>query len=112
MEKRIGFGKRLGAYLLDMVVIYVLSFIVGTLGGSAIFMAIMGTADTNNMENDAALGAVGGILAGAMAAVAGVLIISVVIYLIEGLTGVTPGKAILGLKVGNKEGKVAVAVNF
>ena len=107
MEKRIGFGKRLGAYLLDMVVIYVLSFIVGTLGGSAIFMAIMGTADTNNMENDAALGAVGGILAGAMAAVAGVLIISVVIYLIEGLTGVTPGKAILGLKVGNKEGKVA-----
>ena len=110
MEKRIGFGKRLGAYLLDIVIIYLISMGIGALGGGAIFATIMGTADAaagSGGEMEAAAGMLGGALAGVMAAIAGVIVVSILIYIIEGLTGITPGKAVLGIKVGDKSGSTA-----
>jgi len=108
MEKRIGFGRRLGAFLLDVVIIYVLSLIIGVLGGAAIFSSLIGMgAASGETEAGAAAGIMGGALGGILAAAAAAAGIAFIVFLVEGFTGYTPGKFILGIRVANADGSKA-----
>ena len=98
-EKRIGFGPRLGAKLVDLVVIVILgSFIIGPIVG-----AIVGAGFSEAAGGDAAAG-VGGFLAGWILSIP---ITSVLYSLIEGFTGASPAKMMFGIKVGNENGTEA-----
>lgn len=107
MNDRIGFGPRLGAYVLDLIIIWLIGWVVGMFAGGAIGALIMNSGSAESAEASQAAGALGGILGGMAAMVGTVMLASFVVFLIEGLTGVTPGKLILGLQVGSQDGKKA-----
>ena len=111
MDKRVGFGPRLLAVLIDGVIVGVVGLVVGgaiggLLGGGAggaLGGALSGSAG-DTTAGGAALGAALGAVIGAMAALGGV----VFLYgLIEALTGASPGKMVLNLKVGHEDGRRA-----
>lgn len=113
MEQRIGFGKRLGALVLDWVLCCVIAFVgAGTIGGwLGAYTGAAAVAATNaaaNAGQDAqAAAAVGGIVG----AIAGFLIafffIGAVYFLVEGFTGYTLGKLALGIRIANDDGTAA-----
>jgi uncharacterized RDD family membrane protein YckC len=110
MEQRIGFGKRLGALVLDFVLVCVLSWagaatIGGMLGGLVGTSALssLGAGDENAAGAAAAMGLFGAI-AGMFIAFA---LIGTVYFLIEGFTGYTLGKLILGIRIANEDGSAA-----
>ncbi len=101
MEERIGFGKRAGAVLIDILVVGVGGGILGVLLGGVLGSAIGGASGQEN-----------GVLAGgAIGAVVGSAIIITVLGLLYGLieafTGASPGKMILGIKIGTDQGQIA-----
>ena len=116
--ERIGFAPRLWAYVLD----WFLASLVG-LAASFFFGAALGAAlgagfggavgSAGGAVPEAALGglAAGALLGGMLGAVFGVgllFLVSVAAYgLIEGFTGRSPGKMILGLIVRNQDGSPA-----
>jgi len=105
MENRIGFGKRLGAMVLDLVICGVL---VGVLGGVVGGMLGLTAGSLTAGQRDAAAGAVSGAALGAiMGMVAAAAVIGCVYFLIEGFTGYTLGKLILGIRVANADGTQA-----
>ncbi len=95
MEGRIGFGKRLGAYLIDFVIVMIL----GTLLGGMVGGLLGGAATGGDMG--------GGIMAMAMGAMAGLGLFGTAYGLIEAFTGASPGKMILGIKIGTAGGTKA-----
>lgn len=112
MEQRVGFGPRLGAYLIDVVIVCVLSFVGGTFvagmlgiaGGAALSNATLNTsADTLA----AGMAAVGGIFGAVIGFIAAMALIGVAYFLIEGFTGYTLGKLMLGIRVANADGTKA-----
>lgn len=111
MEKRIGFGPRFGAAVIDMVVITVVNMVIGTTIAGMMGVGMVVTAGSMGDKTDpaaaaaAAAGMISGMIAGILAMAAVGAIIGLVYFLIEGFTGATPGKMILGLKVGTPEGK-------
>jgi len=115
MDKRVGFGPRLGAVLIDMIIVGVVGLVVGLVVGGAIggilgggaggaLGGALGGATGDTAAGGAALGAALGAVIGAMAALGGV----VFFYgLIEAFTGASPGKMVLKLKVGHEDGRRA-----
>jgi uncharacterized RDD family membrane protein YckC len=110
MEQRIGFGKRLGALLLDCVLVFVLAWvgagtIGGMLGGAAATAAVgaMSAADSTA----AAMAMVGGLLGTVFAMAIAFALIGTVYFLVEGFTGFTLGKLILGIRIANADGTAA-----
>jgi uncharacterized RDD family membrane protein YckC len=105
MENRIGFGKRLGAMVLDVVICGVLVAILGgTIGG----MLGLTAGSLAAGGSDAAAGAVSGAALGAiMGMVAAAAVIGTAYFLIEGFTGYTLGKLLLGIRVANADGTQA-----
>ena len=97
-NEKIGFGKRLGAYLLDAVLAGILGAVPGMVAGASL-AAMFFPGDY--------LGSLTSIIGGALGTVACVFLMYVVFMLIEGFTGATPGKMILGLKVKNADGSDA-----
>lgn len=89
---RVGFGPRIGAYLIDIVIGLVLGFVLGAIGGSAI-LGMLGGAEAGGMG--AMLGAGLGAVAGAMA---GIPLAFLIFMLMDAFLGQTPGKMILGIK--------------
>lgn len=107
MENRIGFGPRLGTYLLDIVLVGIITTIVVTVFG--VSGAALGGAAAAGSEDAAAsaLGMAGGFLGGLMASLVVVYIVSLVWFLLEGFTGYTVGKLIVGIQIGNDDGTKA-----
>ena len=106
--ERIGFGKRLGAYLLDLIVSGIIGAVIGIFAGTtlaALFFAgdyVEGSADAE------AIGAsFAGILGGLMGSIAGMVLILFLIMLLEAFTGQTIGKMMLGIKNGDDAGNAA-----
>ncbi len=95
MEERIGFGLRLGAYLIDVVAILVAGLIVGALLGG-VFGAGAGAAVAGGETGGAALGGFFGALLGAMI---GVYLLSVGWIVWEGVTGAALGKMLLRIRI-------------
>jgi uncharacterized RDD family membrane protein YckC len=105
MENRIGFGKRLGAMVLDIILCGVL---VGVLGGVVGGMLGLGAGSLAAGQGDAAAGAMSGAALGAMMGmIAAAAVIGCVYFLVEGFTGYTLGKLILGIRVANADGSQA-----
>jgi uncharacterized RDD family membrane protein YckC len=106
MDKRVGFGPRLGAALIDFVVIVVLAVVFGgVVGGMLGLGAGAAIGSTSDSEGAAAAGAAAGALLGVLGGFAiGAAVFGVLYSLIEGLTGASPGKMILKLKVGTADG--------
>ncbi len=114
MEQRIGFGMRLGALALDVVLCGVIAFVGGgtiggwlgaLTGGAALGSASMAAGSAaENAQAAAAFGSVFGAIAGFALAFA---LICVVYFLLEGFTGYTLGKLILGIRIANDDGTAA-----
>ena len=111
MEKRVGFGPRLGAALIDMVLITIVSLLFGgTLGamlglGAGALAGSAGENATGAAAAGAAIGALGGMMIG-------VYIFGFLYSLIEALTGASPGKMVLKLKIGFEDGRNAPASTY
>ena len=100
-------GRRLGASLLDGVVIAVVGMILGMLlGGTLLTMIGMdaGISDDLNPEDTAVAAAAGGLIGSFVGAVIGPYIASFIVMILECCTGITPGKLMLGMKVSNADG--------
>ncbi len=114
MEKRIGFGLRFGAMLIDCVIIMVLAVVFGGMLGGLLGLgagAALGTG--SETEGAAAAGAAAGAVLGALGGFAiGVALFGFLYSLIEGLTGASPGKRILKLKVGTADGHKAEIATY
>lgn len=106
MGKRVGFGMRLAAACIDLLIVGLVGFAagaaIGGLLGGGIGGALGGPAGGEEAAAGAALGAAIGALLGAIAAFGGVVLLY---SLIEAFTGASPGKMALGLKVGTADGK-------
>jgi hypothetical protein len=106
MEKRVGFGLRLAAAFIDLVIVGVVGFVagaaVGGMLGGGIGGVLGGPAGGDEAAAGAALGAAIGAVLGAIAAFGGFVFLY---SLIEALTGASPGKMILALSVGTADGR-------
>ena len=115
MDKRVGFGPRLLAVLIDGVIVGVVGLVVGLVVGGAIGGLLGGGAGGalggalswsagDTAAGGAALGAALGAVIGAMAALGGFVFLY---SLIEAFAGASPGKMVLKLKVGLEDGRQA-----
>jgi len=120
LQKRVGFGPRLGAYLIDGIFITVIALIMMFAFGAAgagIGAEAGGSIDYNYIDNDlydeafygwedeAAEATYGGIMGAFMGALLGLIVGWIGYILIEAFTGASLGKMILGLKAGTLDGK-------
>ena len=106
--ERIGFGRRLGAYLLDVVVAGIGGFVIGMFAGAGLTALFFASEMNEGMEEAEALG--GGVVAflgGMLGTFAGMMLIFLVIMLLEAFTGQTIGKMMLGIKNGDEDGAPA-----
>ena len=106
--ERIGFGRRLGAYLLDVVVAGIGGFVIGMFAGAGLTALFFASEMNEGMEEAEALG--GGVvtfLGGMLGTFAGMMLIFLVIMLLEAFTGQTIGKMMLGIKNGDEDGAPA-----
>jgi len=93
---RVGFGTRLGAYVIDLIIVIVFAAIITSVFG--IGGAISGSYTDYSEELGGIFGAVAGF-------VVGFVIVSIVYFLMEAFAGVTLGKIFLGLRIGTEDGK-------
>jgi uncharacterized RDD family membrane protein YckC len=105
VEKRVGFGARLAAALVDMLIVGIVGFgagaaIGGMLGGG--LGSVLGGESGGGAAAGTAAGAAIGAVLGAVAAFGGFVFLY---SLIEAFTGASPGKMALGLKVGTADGR-------
>ncbi len=103
MDKRIGFGPRLGALLIDCVVVGIAIAVIGPIVGGLFGAAAMSGMATATGESASEAAAAGGLIGAIGGLALGAPIIGFLYFLVEGLTGVTLGKLALGLRVGSAE---------
>lgn len=103
MENRIGFGKRFAAVLIDAILCGIIAFFGGaTIGGMLGAAAGAPTGSAAAPMTGAQMSTMmGGAIAGA---VLGLVVIALAYSLLEGFTGWTLGKLILGIQIGNQDG--------
>ena len=106
--ERIGFGKRLGAYLLDIIISGIVGAVIGIFAGTTL-AAIFFSGDymEGSAEAEAMGAGVAGFLGGMMGSIAGMVLILFLIMLLEAFTGQTIGKMMLGIKNGDADGAAA-----
>ena len=103
MENRIGVGKRFGAALIDGILCGIIAALAGgaiggMLGASSMAPAAGGsTAMSSEQMTNLMTGAVAG-------ALVGFFVILIAYSLVEGFTGWTLGKLIVGIQIGNQDG--------
>ncbi len=102
---RSGFGIRLGAYLIDAlimaIIIYTVAYIFATIFVQGVEDAVK-AGEVITREDAVVVGE--GFIDMLMKMIWGVVIGSLLYTLIEGITGASPGKMMLGLKIGNAHG--------
>jgi uncharacterized RDD family membrane protein YckC len=115
MEKRVGFGPRLGAAALDFVLVCIVSLIFGGALGALLGLgagAIAGAASNEGGEAAAGAAAAGAAI-GALGGMAiGIYVFGFLYSLIEAFTGASPGKMVLKLKVGLEDGRNAPLASY
>jgi len=97
--ERVGFGSRLVAYLIDTLIVIILAFLLSGVVASILGVEAAGAAQGGDAE--AAMGFVAGLM---VALAVGLPVLSTLYFLVEGFTGWTLGKLILGLKIGSAAG--------
>lgn len=102
MESRAGFGLRLVASLLDVVLIVVGGILIGSVFGvvlRSIFGGMLGSFESSTGQT--ITGAQAGRLVGFLI---GIAVFGVLYNLLEALVGATIGKMLIGLKIGDASG--------
>jgi len=107
--ERIGFGRRLGAYLLDVVVALVGGGVIGMFAGAGLTALFFASEELDGaMEGAEEVGgAFVAMMGGMLGTFAGMMLIFLLIMLLEAFTGQTVGKMILGIKNGDEDGAAA-----
>ncbi len=95
-KQRVGFLTRAGAAILDGIAILILGSIVGVLFGGALAASL----NSGNSDTAVLVGAIGTFFG----AIIGIWLISFLNLLLEGFTGTSLGKIIVGIKIGNDKG--------
>lgn len=96
-SKRIGFGRRFGASILDVL--------IGSIGG--IFFSIVFGASLGALIGVAVNNSSAGFLGAFIGFIFGFIIFNVLYGLIEGFFGASIGKMMLGIKIANEDGTTA-----
>lgn len=109
MTERIGFGHRLGAEVIDGLVIVIGGAIVGGVFGGLLGGAVGAGAGATSGEVGGAEvgGALGGILGAFAGIFLGIPVAGVVIAMWEASTGAALGKLALGIKIKSADGSLA-----
>lgn len=108
--ERVGFGKRLGSSLLDFIISLLPGIILGIYAGATIAAFLLDFFyDEAQLETIQAgfSGEIAASIIGLVASLAGIAFTSIFFYVLEGFTGQTPGKMILGITVANMNGEKA-----
>ena len=106
MEHRIGFGPRLGAYLIDFIFVLGIAFILSSVV-SDFLMNFVDTSAISDQQWDQMQKLYGG-FAGVILTLSVSAPLAAFLYgLIEGFTGASPGKMMVGIKIGNQDGTPA-----
>ncbi len=106
--ERTGFGRRLGAYILDIIIAYAVGAGIGMVAGATLLGLFgMGMAEGGGSEAEAMMGGLGAMIGGALGAMAGMYLMYIIFLLLEAFMGQTPGKMILGIKIANADGTQA-----
>ena len=108
--ERVGFGKRLGSSLLDFTISFLPGIILGIYAGAAMVTFLLDFFyDEAQLETIQAgfSGEIAATIIGLVASLAGIAFTSIFFYVLEGFTGQTPGKMILGITVANMNGEKA-----
>ena len=108
--ERVGFGKRLGSSALDFIISLLPGIILGIYAGAAIAAFLLDFFyDEAQLETIQAgfSGEIAATIIGLVASLAGIAFTSISFYVLEGFTGQTPGKMILGITVANMNGETA-----
>ncbi len=104
MENRIGFGRRLGAYVIDLLIVIGLAYIVASISGTFFEKFV----DFSKFTDEQAFFDANPTLWLLFVIIPIPAVLMSFIYnLIEGFTGNTPAKYLLGIKIGNQDGTKA-----
>ena len=98
--ERVGFGKRLGSSLLDFTISLLPGIVLGIYAGATIAAFLLDFFyDEAQLETIQAgfSGEIAASIIGLVASLAGIAFTSIFFYVLEGFTGQTPGKMILGI---------------
>jgi uncharacterized RDD family membrane protein YckC len=115
MENRVGFGLRLGAYVLDFIILSVLAL---ALRGPLValfpeaFQQMLARQMSSPGMDEAKVAAARSFMEAMTRWSFSLTILAVVYGLIEGLTGWSPGKLILGIRVVDQSGQPASVGNL
>jgi len=103
VETRIVFGSRLGACVIDFVLVCIIAFVAGGPIGAMLGAGV--GASMSHGDADATKGmAMGGFIGLLLGIVVAAAVVGTIYFLIEGFTGWTFGKLILGIQVGSQDG--------
>ena len=108
--ERVGFGKRLGSSLLDFTISLLPGIVLGIYAGAAIAAFLLDFFyDEAQLKTIQAgfSGEIAATIIGLVTSLAGIAFTSIFFYVLEGFTGQTPGKMILGITVANMNGEKA-----
>ena len=108
--ERVGFGKRLGSSLLDFIISLLPGIVLGIYAGATIAAFLLDFFyDEAQLESIQAgfSGEIAASIIGLVSSLAGIAFTSIFFYVLEGFTGQTPGKMILGITVANMNGEKA-----
>ena len=104
ITNRIGFGPRLGAWLLDFTFVILLCVPIAVFGVGASLAAAMGLDSLMSGDQAEAMA-----LLGWSAAIIGTILVASILglaySLIEAITGASPGKRVLGLQIAKADGR-------
>ena len=112
-DDRVGFGRRFGAYLLDLLIAMVFGGVVAVFVGEELVQAIYGT---QLEEMDAAMEVLansdinfdfGGFMLKSFAYSAGITLVIIILFILEGALGQSPGKMLLQMINTNVDGSQA-----
>ena len=108
-QERIGFGKRLLAFIIDIILSSIAGFALSFFAESSLLELFYDPSQINEsiaiFEN--LIPGIGSTMQEFFKVVAGIGVIGFIIMIMEGSTGQTPAKMLLGIKDGNQDGSNA-----
>lgn len=108
VEKRVGFGPRLGAYLIDGIVIGVVYYILAMILTGVLVNMIVGNVESLDPGQDleSAMASMAALAVAGVAAMMTIYGLAGTLYfvLLEGMMGASVGKMALGLKIASADG--------
>lgn len=106
MERRIGFGRRLGAFLIDFAFIMGGAFILSSITGDYLerFVDFSKISEEQLTQMESIYGNFSSIM---LTIGVSATLISFIYNLVEGFLGYTAGKLMLGIQIGNQDGNNA-----